>query len=68
VKYLILLVFNIFFSVSAITDIMTCKRILVQSHERTSPQFTAVLYAVVSKFNVDGLIPLIFNKWQVFYF
>ncbi|XP_025425165.1 protein hold'em-like isoform X1 [Sipha flava] len=47
---------------SAITDIMTCKRILVQSHERTSPQFTAVLYAVVSKFNVDGLIPLIFNK------
>lgn len=47
---------------------MTCKRILVKSHEITSPQFTAVLYAIVSKFNIDGLTPLIFNKWLVIFF
>lgn len=28
-------------------------------------QFTAVVYAIVSKFNIDGLYPLIYTKWQV---
>jgi len=52
------------FSVSTITDIMTCKRVLVKSNE-TSRQFTAILYAIVSKFNIDGLSPLVLTKWQV---
>lgn len=52
------------FSVSTITDIMTCKRVLIKSNE-ISKQFTAILYAIVSKFNIDGLSPLVLNKWQV---
>lgn len=43
---------------------MTCKRILLNSNERNI-QFTAVLYAIVSKFNIDGSSPLFFNKWYV---
>lgn len=41
---------------------MTCKRILIKSNEECE-QFTAVLYAIVSKFNIDGLFPLVFTKW-----
>jgi len=52
------------FSVSTITDIMTCKRVLIKSNE-INKQFTAILYAIVSKFNIDGLSPLVLNKWQV---
>ncbi|XP_029343746.1 meiosis-specific with OB domain-containing protein [Acyrthosiphon pisum] len=51
-------------NLSTITDIMTCKRVLVKSNE-ISRQFTAVLYAIVSKFNIDGLSPLVLTKWQV---
>jgi len=51
-------------SVSTITDIMTCKRVLVKSNE-IRRQFTAILYAIVSKFNIDGLSPLVLTKWQV---
>lgn len=43
---------------------MTCKRILVKSNEINS-QFTAILYGIVSKFNIDGLSPLVLTKWQV---
>lgn len=53
------------FLVSTITDIMTCKRVLIYSNERSRQQFTAVLYAIVSKFNIDDLYPLMFSKWQV---
>lgn len=44
---------------------MTCKRILMKSNEKIEQQFTAVLYAIVSKFNIDGLFPMVFTKWQV---
>lgn len=44
---------------------MTCKRVLLMSHERNRPQFTAVVFAIVSKFNIDGLYPMVYNKWQV---
>lgn len=50
------------FSVSTITDIMTCKRVIIKSNE-ISRQFTAVLYAIVSKFNIDGLSPMVITKW-----
>lgn len=43
---------------------MTCKRILITSKEKNS-HFTTVLYAIVSKFNIDGLYPFIYTKWQV---
>ncbi|XP_060856651.1 protein hold'em-like [Metopolophium dirhodum] len=49
---------------STITDIMTCKRVLVKSNE-IRRQLTAILYAIVSKFNIDGLSPLVLTKWQV---
>lgn len=41
---------------------MTCKRILLNTKERNL-QFSAVLYAIVSKFNIDGSSPLFLNKW-----
>jgi len=41
---------------------MTCKRVLINSNE-SEQTFTAVIYAIVSKFNIDGLYPLIFTKW-----
>lgn len=44
---------------------MTCKRILINSNERSRQQFTAVLYGIVSDFNIDGSYPLFFTKWQV---
>lgn len=33
--------------------------------DATSDQFTAVLYAMVSKFDIDGLATSINKKWQV---
>lgn len=47
---------------------MTCKRILMKSNEKIEQQFTAVLYAIISKFNIDGLFPMVFTKWQVILF
>lgn len=44
---------------------MSCNRILMKSNEKIEQQFTAVLHAIVSKFNIDGLYPMIFTKWQV---
>jgi len=40
---------------------MTCKRVLI--NYQNGQTFTALLYAIVSKFNTDGLYPLIFTKW-----
>ncbi|KAF0705308.1 Uncharacterized protein FWK35_00037539, partial [Aphis craccivora] len=40
---------------------MTCKRILIKSNEISS-QFTAILYGIVSKFNIDGLSPLVLTN------
>lgn len=46
---------------------MSCKHILIKSNESGTPvQFTAILYAIISKFNIDGLFRLIFTRWQVF--
>jgi len=42
---------------------MTCKRILIKFNERSGQQFTAVIYAIISKFNIDGLFPLVLIKW-----
>ncbi|VVC34548.1 Nucleic acid-binding, OB-fold [Cinara cedri] len=49
---------------STITEIMTCKRILINSNER-NVQFSTVLYAIVSKFNIDGSSPLFLNKCNI---
>ncbi|KAF0748429.1 meiosis-specific with OB domain-containing protein, partial [Aphis craccivora] len=48
-------------NLSTITEIMTCKRILIKSNEISS-QFTAILYGIVSKFNIDGLSPLVLTN------
>lgn len=42
---------------------MSCKRILMKSNERCAQEFTAVLYAIVSKFDIDGLFQLVLTKW-----
>lgn len=44
---------------------MTCKSVLKKCSQKNIQQFTTVLFAIVSKLNIDGLFPLVFNKWQV---